>query len=63
MVTILMMSAEMATSGCRKTKVFGKKNMMSQFLLMTSPTKVYHLIQIILRIWLCDQSLVTVAFL
>ena len=30
---------------------------------MTSPTKFYHLIQIILKMWSCEQSLVTVAFL
>ena len=30
---------------------------------MTSPTKFYHVTQIILLIWSCDQSLVTVAFL
>ena len=30
---------------------------------MTSPTKFYHVNQIILQMWSCDQSLVTVAFL
>ena len=30
---------------------------------MTSPTKFYHVIQIILYMCSCDQSLVTVAFL
>ena len=37
--------------------------MTSQFLFMASPTKFYHVTQIILQIWLCDQSLVTLAFL
>ena len=39
------------------------KIMTSQFLFMASPTKFYHVTQIILQIWLCDQSLVTLAFL
>ena len=30
---------------------------------MTSPTKFYHVTQIILQMWSCDQSLVTLAFL
>ena len=34
-----------------------------KFLSMTSPINLYHVIQIILWMWSCDQSLVTVAFL
>ena len=30
---------------------------------MTLPTKFYHMIQIILEMWPCDQSLVNLAFL
>ena len=37
--------------------------MTSWFLYLTSPTKFYHVIQFILYMWSCDQSLVTVAFL
>ena len=35
--------------------------MTSLFLLMTSPIKFYHVTQIILQMWSCDQSLVTIA--
>ena len=36
--------------------------MVSQFLSMASPTKFYHVTQIILYMWLCDQSLVICHF-
>ena len=37
--------------------------MMSQVLLMTSPTKFYRVIQVLLQMCSCDQSLVTLGFL
>ena len=61
MVTIFMMSA---TLGLLKIKIFFKIMIMtSQFMSMTSPTRFYHVAQIILPMWSCDQSLVTLAFL
>ena len=58
-----MTSAKMATLGLLKEKVFGNKVMTSKFLSKTSPTKFYHVTQIILLMWSCDQSLVTPTFL
>ena len=43
-----MMSGKMATLGILKLKVFWKKVMTSYFLSMTSPTKFYHVTQIVL---------------
>ena len=63
MVAILMMKAKLVTVGLLKIKVFKKKFMTSQFLSMTSPTKFYHSTPIILYMWSCDQSFVTLAFL
>ena len=63
MVTILKMSAKMGTADLLKIKLFRKKTMTSYFQSMTSPTKFYHVIQIIMEIWSSDQSLVTLAFL
>ena len=36
--------------------------MMLKFLSITSSTKFYNVTQIILQMWSCDQSLVTLAF-
>ena len=58
MVEILT-SAKMATPGLLKIKYFEIK---SYILSMTSPTKFCHMAQIILWIWSCDQSVVTLAF-
>ena len=62
-VTILMMSAKMATLGLLKIKVFLNKDYDVIFLSMTSATKFYHMNQIVFKILLCDQSSVTLAFL
>ena len=62
-VTILMMSAKMATPAFRKIKVFWKTFYDIIISTRTSPTKYYSVIQIILKMWSCDQSLVTLAFL
>ena len=48
MVSILMMSAKLATLGLLKLKYFEIKIMTSWFPSMISPTKAYHVIQIIL---------------
>ena len=63
MVTILMISAKMATPGLLKISLFCKKPTTSKFLSITSPKNFYHVIQIILQMWSFDQILVTVAFL
>ena len=48
MVTILMMSAKMATLGLLKTKVFRNKGYDVIFMSMTPSTKIYHVTQILL---------------
>ena len=63
LVIILIMSAKMATPGLLKITVSWNKGYDVSFLSMTSPTKIYHVIQIILPMCSCDQSLITVAFL
>ena len=57
MVKILMIPAKMATPGLLKIKVIT-----SYILPMASPTKFCHMTQIILWMWSCDQSLITLAF-
>ena len=62
MVTILMMSAKMATPGFCKIKVFCIKDYV--IISVNDVTKnFYHVIEIILYMWSLDQSLVTLAFL
>ena len=46
-----------------KYRYFEIKTMTSDFMSMTSPTNFYHVIQIILWMSSCDQSLVTLTFL
>ena len=58
-----MTSSKMVTLGLFKEKIFGSKVMTSKFLSKTSPTKFYHVTQIILIMWSFDQSLVNIAFL
>ena len=60
---VLMRSAKLATLVLFNLKVFWIKVMTSLFLFITSPTKIYHVTQIILWMWSYDQSLVTLAFL
>ena len=48
MVTILMMSAKMATPALLKIKIFRKKAMTSYLLPMASKAQFYHVIQIIM---------------
>ena len=52
-----MVSVKLATLGLFKIKIFKKKGY------DVSATKFCHITQIILKIWSCDQSLVTLAFL
>ena len=62
MVKILMISAKMATPALLKIRYFGIKVITSNILSMTSPTKFCHMTPVILWMWSCDQSLVTLAF-
>ena len=62
MVKILMMPAKMATPALLKERYFEIKVITSYILSMTSPAKFCHMTQIILWMWSCDQSLVTLAF-
>ena len=49
MVTILMMSTKMTSLGLLKIKVFWKKGYdVITYISMTSPTRFYHMTQIIL---------------
>ena len=61
MVTTLIMSAKLTTPGLLKIKIFQNKGY-DIILTMTSTTKFYDMTHIILQIWSCAQSLVTLAF-
>ena len=58
-----MMSAKLVAAGLLKTKVFWNKGYDTWLLSVMSPTKFYHVTQIIFYMGSCDQSLVTLAFL
>ena len=58
-----MISAKMVTLGLLKAKVFCAKSYDIIISVNDSPTKFYHVAQIILQKWTCDQSLVTLALL
>ena len=57
-----MMSAKMATSALLKIKVFWNKGYYAIYSAYDVPTKFCHMAQIILWMWSCGQSLVTLAF-
>ena len=63
MVIIWIMSAKIVTLGLLKINVFLNKGyeVITSFYDVTK--KNYHLTQIILHMWSCDQDLVTLAFL
>ena len=63
MVAALIMSAKLAALGFLKIKVFWNKGYDVIIFVYTSPRKSYQMTQIILQIWSCGQSLVTLAFL
>ena len=63
MVTILMMSAKLASPGHLKIKTFRNKAYDVIISDWTSPAKFYYATQIILLMWSYDQSLVTLASL
>ena len=63
MVTILMMSAKMATLGLLKIKIFWNKCYDVIICAYDVTNKSYHVNQIILQMWSCDQNLVSLAFL
>ena len=56
------MSAKIATAALLKIKVFSNKGYYVIILSMTSPTKFFHMTQIILWMWSYDQSFVALAF-
>ena len=58
-----MISAKMATPDLLRIMVFWNECYDVIISVITSPAKLYHVIQIILQMCSCDQSLVTVAFL
>ena len=58
-----MMSAKMATPDLLKLTVFWNKGYDIISYTHDVTNKIYHVIQIILRMWLCDQNLVTLTFL
>ena len=63
MVTILMMSAKMATLGLLKIKIFWNKCYDVIICAYDVTNKSYHVNQIILQMWSCDQNLVSLVFL
>ena len=63
MVTILMMSAKVTTPGLLKIRVFSNNGYDVIIFVHDVPIKFYGGIQIILQMWSCDQSLVTVPLL
>ena len=63
MYIILMMSAKMARSGFLKITVFWNNAYDVIISVKTSSTKFYHVIQILLYMCSCDQSLAILAFL
>ena len=63
MVTILMMLAKMATLGLLNIKVFRNKGYDVAISLYDVINKIYHVNQILLQMWSCDQSLVTLGLL
>ena len=63
MVTILMMSANMAPLSLLKLKVFWNKGYDAIISVYDVINKIYHVAQIILQMWSFDQSLVTLVLL
>ena len=63
MVAILMMSAKLTTLGLLKINVFWNKVYDIIISVHDVTKKIYLVTQIILLMWSCDQSLVTLAFL
>ena len=62
MVTILMISAKMATLGLLKIKLLWN-NGYDVIIPVHDVRKNYHVTQIILQMWSCDQRFVTLPFL
>ena len=63
MVTILMMLAKIAILGLLKIKVFRNKGYDVITSLYDVINKICQVTQILLQIWSCDQSLVTLGLL
>ena len=62
MVKILMTSSKMATPALLKRKVFSNKGYYFIYSVYDVINKIFHMTQVILWMWSCDQSLVTLAF-
>ena len=63
MVTTLMMSAKLDTPGLLKIKIFWNKGYDVIIFDCAVTKKIYYVTQIIMKMWSCDQSLITLAFL
>ena len=63
MVTILMISAKMATLDLLRIKVFLNNGHDVIIFVYDVPTKFYHVIQFMLSMWSYDQSSVTLGLL
>ena len=62
MVTVLMMSTKIVTLGLLKIKVFWNKGYDIIISVHDVTKKILSVSQIILKMWSCDQCLVTLAF-
>ena len=58
-----MMSEKMTTPGLLKIKMFLNKSYYVIIYVHEVINKIYHVIQIVLQMYSCDQSLVALAFL
>ena len=63
MVAILMMSVKLATLGLLRRKVLWNKGYDVIVCVHDVTNKIYHVTQITMKMWSCEQSLVTLAFL
>ena len=62
MVAVLIMSAKLGTLGLLKRKVFWNKGYDAIIFVHDVIKKIYHVTQIILLMWSCEQSLIALAF-
>ena len=62
MVAVLIMSAKLGTLGLLKRKVFWNKGYDAIIFVHDVIKKIYHVTQIILLMWSCEQSLIDLEF-
>ena len=62
MVAVLIMSAKLGTLGLLQRKVFWNKGYDVIIFVHDVIKKIYHVTQIILLMWSCEQSLIALAF-